>query len=531
MRARLRSLYLDALQHGKKHGILIIVLAISGLGLPPAVHGQCQADKNWIPKTSEPASEKPKPHPAPDCPFYQAAWQHFLFSTQPDGNGLPAFFSYPTIEDLFGAASGQTFARRLTKPGAKSADRTVLSLAVRTPEHPHVSVSGQQPERVVGSDIFQAGFSSVLVDRNGHPVYYSVQVNEHYRRFLQLAGLHTRDDLRNASETLSFTTTVKGEVIKGIAEFKSAWQIVDDKTPPSNYVLAKARVPTVELSNGKLIVNSANPRQVTVALLALHVVFILDGHPEFIWSTFEHADQNGVPDLAPSAAQNQTGDLGNASVSDKDFLLYKAGTPAAQANTPLDQKFFDVNTQSFRSASGAPFQTSIYRLFPASKSDTTALDDEVEEINKSMGELFSQLPAGSKDVRANYRLIGAVWLDDPDKAFRLDKFFETQTGHSPDEIGAVPAGEDRLSNMAVESFTQDQTAAFPQCFSCHNTKGIDEVIGTPLGPKLLNVSHVLSKFLASEEMSKVTFDQLSAFHKSKDSKASKARKNSSNKKK
>src|SRR6185295_17567642 len=37
-----------------------------------------------------------------------------------------------------------------------------------------------------------------------------------------------------------------------------------------------------------------NPREITVRLLALHVVFTLPGHPEFVWATFEHSD--GVPD-------------------------------------------------------------------------------------------------------------------------------------------------------------------------------------------------------------------------------------------
>ena len=35
-------------------------------------------------------------------------------------------------------------------------------------------------------------------------------------------------------------------------------------------------------------------KNVTVRLLALHVVFTLPGHPEFIWASFEHT--KGAPD-------------------------------------------------------------------------------------------------------------------------------------------------------------------------------------------------------------------------------------------
>ena len=68
------------------------------------------------------------------------------------------------------------------------------------------------------------------------------------------------------------------------------------------------------------------------------------------------------------------------------------------------------------------------------------------------------------------------------------------------------AGEDRLSSVAMESFTQ-APAAFPNCFSCHNTQAVTEK-GVPIdrdrqgamlmGPKQLNVSHVFSQFLMDE---------------------------------
>jgi hypothetical protein len=85
---------------------------------------------------------------------------------------------------------------------------------------------------------------------------------------------------------------------------KSAWQIVDDANPPGDYITARAVVPILSVENGQVFVSKDKTRTVTVALLSLHVVFVLDIHPEFIWSTFEHVDNTGTPDLAPLAAAN-----------------------------------------------------------------------------------------------------------------------------------------------------------------------------------------------------------------------------------
>src|SRR4029078_4827212 len=68
----------------------------------------------------------------------------------------------------------------------------------------------------------------------------------------------------------------------------------------SNYINTKATVPHLSQANdgpgGTPKIHEArdNPREITVRLLALHVVFTLPGHPEFVWATFEHSD--GIPD-------------------------------------------------------------------------------------------------------------------------------------------------------------------------------------------------------------------------------------------
>jgi hypothetical protein len=178
---------------------------------------------------------------------------------------------------------------------------------------------------------------------------------------------------------------------------------------------------------------------------------------------------------------------------------------------------FDAETFSFTGA-----QTSIYRMFPASKSNTIEADAAITSLNANVQMLFdgARDELASADKRGHYRLVGAVWMDKPEH-FKTNATLENDTtspfAKEPDfakdiqENGSdselsLLAGEDRLSSVAMESFTQ-APAAFPNCFSCHNTQAVTEK-GVPLdrdrqglelmGPKQINVSHVFSQFLLDE---------------------------------
>src|SRR5262249_35743663 len=96
------------------------------------------------------------------------------------------------------------------------------------------------------------------------------------------------------------------------------------------------------------------PRLVKVALVALHVVFTLPGHPEFVWTSFEHVDGQGTPDIAPMAIDNPVlTDPNNLQdtniVGHADMVLFKAGTTAQKGNQPYNETDLrlDEATQTF----------------------------------------------------------------------------------------------------------------------------------------------------------------------------------------
>lgn len=454
----------------KWHGLAPVGMYI--FALAATAHAECAADPKWLPKTPPPKNDNLN-SPGEDCPFYQSAWQQFLFATQPDTQGVPAFIGYKNIEDLFGR---DTLSRFLFPQRGR--DRK-LSLAPRVSGRPNDDRLSPGQKSVIGSDVFQPEIHGLLIDQRGNPVFYGIHVNTAFDDFLNLHNLKKKASLFSVRSDLQFT--------KGIVELKSAWQIVED--PPPDYITAQAIVPMLRIRNHVLIADNNQTRTVTVALLALHVVFVLDGHPEFIWSTFEHVDATShMPDLAPSAATNPPS---TGVISTKTFTLYKAGVSSDKGNIALvtakaSDPHFNETTQKFRiDAQTVP---SIYRVFPGSDSKGPAVDDEVKALNDSMTSLFASSSAG--DRRRNYRLIGGVWLKNPQSTFKNKTIF------SDGDL----QGEDRLSNLAMESFTQQD---FPHCFKCHNTTPvIDPDTGKMIIPaKLLNVSHILSKFLSSHESS------------------------------
>jgi hypothetical protein len=465
---------------------LLAAIAMCAIASQPAV-AECTADSQWLPKTPPPTFDRPPAHPEPDCVFYKPAWQNFLFATQPE-SGAPAFLSYPTIGDVFGPNFAPMFvAKRLN----------LLALAPRAlkgsndPGTDTPKLPGPNSATSINAGVRQAGFAGLLIDQNGQPIFYAIHLNQKFADFVHTNRLTTKAAVENADPNLEFP--------KGVVELKSAWRVVPKGSVPANYITVEASVPTLKSDGSNLAIDeAAPPRTETVALLAIHVVFVPEGHPEFVWATFEHVDANGVRDLAPGATSQPSPDNGlpggvDAPVSAQDFSLYKAGTLASAANQFVpDSKMassFDAKTQTFQSA-GKPLQTSVYRMFPASKSTDTNEDEDVVDLNKSMTSLFAQ--NAPNDLRRHYRLVGAIWMDKPDR-FAAGIKIENPAGMSTDDPKAIVAGEDGLSSMAMESFTQN---SFVNCFSCHDTRVVKDLSGNVvLKAKKLNVSHIFSKFV------------------------------------
>jgi hypothetical protein len=467
----------------------------------------------WLPVTPAPnETQIPAPRPASDCQLYRPAWQRFMVATQPVG-GAPSFLGYPSFETLFNPPATRSNA---------SAPQRMLILAPRNIQRPNDPNQSLQTLM----DKNQAGIGGTvggdLIDQNGRFVYYAIHVNPAFAQFLRDHQLMTVDAIRNVDENLTFLgddPQIATGANTNVEEFKSAWMVVDPQHPPSNYFVVPAELPHLVVQGDTLVqaINNGKPvfDNVNVALLALHVVFTLPGHPEMIWSTFEHVhlrpDGVAIRDNAPPASDNPSANPPPTIAAESNFAypLYKASTPIKQANQPLQLKdivqSWDESKQSF-SNGGSIVQTSVYRPYPGSKTDGSTAnpghgeDDEVIGINQQATDMFrdaiSKGVMTDADKRQNYRLVGATWLDQPvsgsDPSFKIGQSFVINGNQSTDDPGQPIAGEGRLGSTAMESFTEFEDGA-PNCFSCHDTNAVKHN-GVLIHKARLNVSHVLSKY-------------------------------------
>ena len=496
-----------------KHRFIIVLLAAMAVaGCHKAQPDNTQRDKvaaaatpqlecsatasEWLPTTPEP-SAGPAPVEPEDCFFYRAAWQNFLFATKPDAAGEPDFLGYPNIATIFGTkVAGQEFV---------ALRANTLGVAVRDVQRPNSLPTNPSHIASVAEGVRQAGgLFGLVVDGNGNPVYYSIHVNKNYAAFIKAKGLTTKAAVESDPDL---------EFPPGVAEYKAAWAVVPAGGPVDpNYIHAQVDLPNLaQDADGVLRVGTGTHRA-TLKLIAFHVAFVIKDHPEFIWATFDHVRPDGVTDLAPSAPSNDAASAVSP-VTNVNYTLFAKSAGRNSANSPCpgkppaplpgacdpkkDHPIFDPKAQNFPGQ-----QTSVFREFPASKSDRGLPEDKsVLDLNTSMRANLAP-PGGTRDIRANYRLVGATWLERPRPGngrpgdFVVKRAFANPPGtDTEDRDTRMVAGEDALSSMAMESFTQRDS---PSCFSCHDTNVVrsDEDRSVILKPTRLNVSHVISRFLS-----------------------------------
>ena len=378
---------------------------------PPQITDVCFLPAALFGDTQEPTFHDVPPAHAvnpSDCPFYQPAWQEFLFATKPlPHSHLPAFLSYESFDDIFSKASSHKGAKsdtatglmiqleprdvqRANAPSAELQNRLDASAAANsTPglqENAGDTVQAAHGKRVGGT----------LIDQQGHFIYYAIHVNHEMAAFLRANQLTGEDVASRVSSAPPFAQlSAPAGSVGSLVEYKSSWMIVKDRDAAPNYFVTQATVPYYVVNDqGKIapLMRGSKPRMITkkvwVALLGLHVVFTLPGHPEMIWSTFEHVslkDGTWNRDNAPAAKSNPAGGTVILIDAGHDYPLYKANTPPAQCNAMADPaemvKHWDENSQSF--TKGGPLRTSVYRPYPFSKqTDDSKEDDDIVTVNK-----------------------------------------------------------------------------------------------------------------------------------------------------
>jgi mono/diheme cytochrome c family protein len=445
-------------------GVITIALVASfaPVGADKIVHAQktvpCVANPVWFTSPSPPDGNN-FPNTT-NCDFHQWAEQTFLWLTLPSNPRNPRsplnfeVMAYP--DDLFTkAGTGPTMAY----PGRKLNTGQPVTLKARTEK---------SNESIDPDAIFQSGPGrKILVDQKGQFVYYSSYLDKDYWDSIVNQQLYKLANLQSIDSSTNFPINT--------LELKASWRVaalLDKKGKPTKvfipdagkrFYTTTAKISPLRQQDGKLIEDKIPSHQIlaTVALVGLHVVGIVKGHPEFIWATFEQLDN--APDFSATPA-GATNPLTNGRWS-----FYKAGTATAFCN-------------QFDSANPL-VPVSVLRVTPwgGGSEPNQQNQTNIQSLNAGVQQALRKI----RPVWANYELAGAVWT----------------TGSVPLNNGApanVQRGSTALANTSMETFQQNAN-----CFACHNSGRHAVAVGESaviIGGKNLNLSHFVVNYQASQQV-------------------------------
>ncbi|HEX8166583.1 MAG TPA: hypothetical protein VF601_12445 [Beijerinckiaceae bacterium] len=328
----------------------------------------------------------------------------------------------------------------------------------------------------------QALGNEALMAQNGSLVYYAIHVNDVYAYLLtgqkkydtgQPGGLNnpatgfptTQFDLDNI---VQFAAD-KGKNIQFnshalAVEVKSAW-VETTGLDVSKYLTITAEIPAYQINilhpNTWIRIGS---RQAQLALVGMHVVGSVKGHPEMIWATFEHI--GNTPSAAYTYLKQGGGSHTVPASTTGNWLFATSGS--TQFNVPLLHVVPGFIGPNIEQVSGTLGRSNTLRwkawgaasdFAPNPLATIAASNTEIISINRS---ILTQLATG--DVRKNYLLMGATWtvLGAPPSP--------QVAGEAVSGLPGQQVGTSSLTNTTMETYQQGGGSTRDvgtNCFSCH----------------------------------------------------------------
>jgi hypothetical protein len=308
----------------------------------------------------------------------------------------------------------------------------------------------------------QAGTGDSLLSQGKSLVYYTIVVNDVYAYFL--TGNKTSGITPAASEFPNNSTEL-GQVTafassKGVTipdanalavEVKMSWVDASTLSNPGNYVTVSATVPNYNTSNPNQWVPSGTTKNITLALVGVHFVGTVLGHPEMIWASFEHFGNT------PNAAYNYTPTSGSGAVPQDSAGNWLFCAPNCPTGSTFNSSHARVSgTDIVGQPSGSPITPSnTLRVnpwgLPGTAVASVASNTQIVSINNSV---LSKLLSG--DMRKNYFMLGATWTFNG----------QPPTAVPPSTTNGTQVGTNVMANSTMETYAQGTN-----CFTCHDNLG------------------------------------------------------------
>lgn len=306
------------------------------------------------------------------------------------------------------------------------------------------------------------------VSKNTDTVYYSIHMNElQYNTILKYApkAMANRADVKNIAYPV------------GALELKVSWVNAYALADSSSYFI----------TNG--IIRGKKTR---IALLGMHVVGVVENHPEFVWATFEH--ENIAPEYNWASA---TPSKDTPVTSKNNMLLFNKNSTATIKNISRKNGIYTDVFSVYKF--GVPIEKAIkgtadVQLFMETSQPGSENFNNIKTINGSVKQLL-------KDIWNNYFYNGSIWINTEGYATPLAQaqlLDSLGRNLSNSKKGDFTRGSVAAYNITMETYVQagfspssvhEQTSAnLVNCLSCHSAT--DSVFVSPL-----YVSHVFTGYL------------------------------------
>lgn len=304
--------------------------------------------------------------------------------------------------------------------------------------------------------------------------------------------------LQNSFPTTLGQLTLVEQVTKkafpdGIAlamEIKTSWVDASTLTDATRHVTIQAMVPSYTKPTPPVVAPETwtlnpVPEIKTLALVGIHVVGSVKGHPELVWATFEHVDN--APDKAYSYTTNAAPPVNQPGPysATGSWIFTETGFDGADLTAVAENQ----NVVSGNIVGNAPSLVSsadVVRLNPWGDlpSTSTAAGGTARIANAtdlvSLNNSVMRALAKVGDVRANYFQVGAIW---------------TQHGEIPVSGQPLPPfeGSLNLAKVTMETYHQfdPQGSTTASCFGCHQ---YFPLAGVTVAPGGTVVSHTFAGF-------------------------------------
>jgi hypothetical protein len=390
---------------------------------------ECLAPDNWFAMVNN-TRKTPAPNEGPtsvfannatvsNCNFHQWSWQKFLWLTN-EVNGQPLFMNSLIQVNSAGQKLDQTKGIVLTDTAQASSPTDIL----KTPNYP----SGVPPSTTV---------------------YYSIFMDKLlYETMIKYAPIAKSDP----SKVKDITFPV------GSLELKTSWINASVLKDTTSYFITKGEI---------------NGVKTRVALLGMHVVGVVENHPEFVWATFEHEN------LAPAYDWSKATPTSDAPVtSTVDYPFFNKSTTATIKNITSGNGVYTDVFSVYKY--GVPLEKEMkgsfnVQLYMETSQNGSENFNNIRTINESVKKQL-------KGVWNNYFYNGSIWIDtegyegNQAQAALLDSLSYSLSNSEPKKLtrGSVAA-----SNITMETYVQvgfknpttihgTTVSDLANCFSCHS---------------------------------------------------------------